>query len=139
MSSVIKKTIFLALMLFIALRVLAPVNRALMITEGTPVQPFTRLIHAIGMVETKLDTFAYNPEEHAVGYFQIRPIRLHDYNIRTDSHYTMKDLYNYKISEKIFLFYASGIGPYNFEEIAKRWNGSGEQTDLYWKNVKSRL
>jgi hypothetical protein len=126
-------------MFFFAFRVFAPDHRKLVITEGTPVQPFRKLIQAIGMVETRQDTFAYNPEEHAVGYFQIRPIRLDDYNTRTGNDYSMKDLYNYHISEKIFLFYASGIGPYKFEEIAKKWNGSGEQTALYWKNVKSKL
>lgn len=139
MSSGIKRTIFLSLMFLIAYRVFAPVNRTLVITEGTPVQPFSKLIQAIGMVETKQDTFAYNPYEHAVGYFQIRPIRLLDYNSRTGHHYSMKDLYNYKISKKIFLYYASEIGPYRFEEIAKRWNGSGKQTALYWENVKSQL
>jgi hypothetical protein len=32
------------------------------------------------MVETKGDTLAYNPYEEATGIFQIRPIRLKDYN-----------------------------------------------------------
>ncbi len=139
MSSGVKKIVFLTLMILFALRVLAPVNRALVIAEGTPVRPFNKLIHAIGKVETKQDTMAYNPEEQAVGYFQIRPVRLNDYNSRTGNHYSMKDLYNYKVSEKIFLFYASEIGPYNFEKIAKRWNGSGDRTALYWKNVKKIL
>lgn len=126
-------------MLLFTFRVFAPVNKAVVIYNTSPVDPFRKLIHAIGMVETKHDTLAYNPVEKAVGYFQIRPIRLEDYNTRTGSHYTMKDLYNYKISEKIFLYYASEIGPYNFEQIAKKWNGSGKKTLEYWKNVSNNL
>lgn len=139
MSSALKKIISVSLMLLFAFRVFAPVNKALVICNTSPVDPFRKLIHAIGMVETKHDTLAYNPMEEAVGYFQIRPIRLEDYNKRTGSHYTMKDLYNYEISEKIFLYYASEIGPYNFEQIAKSWNGSGKMTLEYWKNVRNNL
>jgi hypothetical protein len=51
----------------------------------------------------------------------------------------MNDLFNYKISEKIFLYYASEIGPYNFERIAKTWNGSGKSTILYWDQVRKFL
>jgi hypothetical protein len=103
------------------------------------VNPFGKLIFAIGMVETKLDTLAYNPAEEAVGYFQIRPIRLLDYNMRTGSSYTMRDMYDYHIAEKIFLYYASRIGPYNNEKIAKNWNGSGKMTRVYWDKVRKHL
>ena len=91
------------------------------------------------MVETQYDTMAYNPLEDAVGYFQIRPIRLEDYNSRTGSTYSMTDLFNYNISEKIFLYYANEIGPNNFERIAKTWNGSGKSTIQYWEQVKRFL
>lgn len=91
------------------------------------------------MVEGKCDTLAYNPIEEAVGYFQIRPIRLEDYNKRTESNYTMKDMFNYEISEKIFLYYAGKIGPYNFEQIARNWNGSGHRTINYWNRIKQYL
>ena len=94
---------------------------------------------AIGIVETKGDTLAYNPVEEAAGYFQIRPIRLLDYNNRTGSTYIMKDLYNYEISEKIFLYFADLIGPYDFEQIARRWYGSGQLTIDYWKRIKEKL
>jgi hypothetical protein len=121
------------------LKVFAPSRNALVIINTSPTDPFRNLIHAVGMVETKFDTLAYNPVEEAVGYFQIRPIRLKDYNKRTRSHYKKNDLYNYDISEKIFLYYASEIGPYNFERIAKEWNGSGKMTIQYWKKVKKYL
>jgi hypothetical protein len=62
-----------------------------------------------------------------------------DYNIRTGSRYTMNDLFNYSISEKIFLYYAAEIGPYDLERIARMWNGSGETTQLYWEQVRKFL
>jgi len=123
MSSVIKKIIFISILLLFALKE----------------EPFRKLISAIGMVETKFDTLAYNPEEEAVGYFQIRPIRVRDYNERTGSSYNSSDMYNYETSEKVFLYYASQIGPNNFEKIAKNWNGSGKKTIQYWKKVKKYL
>jgi hypothetical protein len=139
MNSIIKKIISITFLLALALKVFAPTSESMIVVRPLPVEPFINLIHAIGMVETQYDTLAYNPLEEAVGYFQIRPIRLMDYNIRTGSTYSMKDLFNYRISEKIFLYYAAEIGPYNFERIAKTWNGSGKNTILYWDQVKRFL
>jgi len=51
----------------------------------------------------------------------------------------MNDLFNYYISEKIFLYYAADIGPYDLERIAKSWNGSGKNTTFYWTEVKKYL
>jgi len=123
----------------IAFKAFAPVGVSLAIFETPPVEPFKSLIRAIGKVETGHDTLAYNALEEAVGYFQIRPIRVDDYNMRTGSNYTSRDMFDYKISEKVFLYYAAQIGPYDFEQIAKRWNGSGESTILYWIQVKQNL
>jgi hypothetical protein len=91
------------------------------------------------MVETKGDTLAYNPEEEAAGYFQIRPIRLIDYNNRTGSSVKRQDLFSYETSYRIFLYFADLIGPYNMEQIARRWNGSGHQTISYWDRIKRYL
>jgi hypothetical protein len=91
------------------------------------------------MIETKGDDMAYNPLEAAAGIFQIRPIRLIDYNKRTGSNYTRKDLFTYEISEKIFLYYADQVGPYNLEQIARKWNGSGHLTTNYWDRIKRYL
>ncbi|MGC1389640.1 MAG: hypothetical protein WA816_01250 [Bacteroidales bacterium] len=139
MKSIIKKIVSITLLLILALKVFAPTSESMILVRTTPVEPYKSLIRAIGMVETQYDTLAYNPLEEAVGYFQIRPIRLADYNNRTGSEYSMNDLFNYKISEKIFLFYAVVIGPYNLERIAKTWNGSGKSTILYWDEVKKFL
>lgn len=136
----LKKVVFLTfLLLSFILRVSAPSWKTITIFEFPPIEPYKQLVFAIGIVETKSDTLAYNPVEEAAGYFQIRPIRLLDYNKRTGSNYTMKDLFNYEISEKIFLYFADQIGPYDFEQIARRWNGSGHLTIDYWNRIKQYL
>jgi len=122
-----------------SLRVSAPDWKSLTIFELAPVEPYKQLVFAVGMVETKGDTLAYNPLEEAAGYFQIRPIRLMDYNSRTGSNYSQHDLFNFVTSEKIFLYFADQIGPYNLEQIARRWNGSGHQTINYWDRIKQYL
>ncbi len=130
--------VFLLLTVF-AFRVKAPLRKSFIITVSEPVNPYKKLIGAIGLVETKNDTLAYNPTEQAAGFFQIRPIRLKEYNRRTGSKYTMEDMFDYEISEKIFLYFADMIGPYDFEKIAKRWNGSGSMTINYWNRIKIYL
>lgn len=139
MTSISKKISSLTFFLLVAYKAYAPGSAAIVIIENVPVNPFKQLISAIGMVETKYDTMAYNPKEEAVGYFQIRPIRVEDYNKRTGSTYTKMDMYDYHVSEKIFLYYASQIGPYNFKRIAQNWNGSGPKTVTYWNRVKKFL
>ena len=134
------KIIFISLLLLsVVFRAASPDMESIIIFDKPPVEPYKTLIHAIGMVETMQDTLAYNFLEEAVGYFQIRPIRLEDYNKRTGNKYTMKDLFDYKVSEKIFIYYADQVGPYDFEQIARKWNGSGHQTSHYWKRIKEHL
>jgi len=122
-----------------SLRVSAPSVKMFNVFDIKPFEPYKQLTFAVGMVETKGDTLKFNPIEQAVGIFQIRPIRLTDYNKRTCSNYTREDLLNYKISEKIFLYYADKIGPYNLELIARKWNGSGHLTTSYWHRIKQYL
>lgn len=135
----LKRLVLVSVFLIFTLKALAPSRESIIIPESGPINPYKRLIYAIGMVETKLDTLAFNPVEQAVGYFQIRPVRLEDYNRRTGKNYKLKDMYNYSISEKIFLYYAHQLGPNNFEKISRRWNGSGPKTYLYWNRVKKYL
>jgi hypothetical protein len=139
MKSKFKKIVLFTFLITLALKVFAPTSESMVVVKPFPIEPYKDLIRAIGMVETQYDTLAYNPLEEAVGYFQIRPIRLIDYNSRTGSTYSRNDLFNYKISKKIFLYYATEIGPYNFERIARTWNGSGKNTILYWDQVKRFL
>ena len=134
-----KKMVVVVIFSVFSLNLFAPAANVMIIEPAISVNPFGKIIYAIGMVETKLDTFAYNPEERAVGYFQIRPIRIRDYNQRTGSNYRLKDMFDYDKAEKVFLYYASQIGPYNNEKIAKNWNGSGKKTRIYWNKVKKHL
>jgi hypothetical protein len=139
MSFKIKIIILLYVLFIIAPVAFAPVPEEVTIVYSPPLNPYKKLIYAIGMAETKCDTLAYNPIEKATGYFQIRPIRLRDYNSRTGNNYRLADMYDYEKAEKVFLYYAIQIGPYNFEKIARNWNGSGHLTAYYWNRVKYYL
>lgn len=134
-----KKVILFTFLLLFASRSFAPNQKAIAIFYEPPVEPFSKLIYAVGMVEGKCDTLAYNEFEEAAGYFQIRPIRLEDYNRRTGSSLTLNDMFDYQKAEKVFLYYAHLIGPYNLEKIARNWNGSGARTTEYWNQVKKFL
>lgn len=139
MEGIVKKVMVFVVFFSIASKLFAPTSPTIPIIISQPEKPFTKLINAIGMVETALDTLAYNKEEEAAGFFQIRPIRVTDYNKRTGSHLSPRDMFNYEIAEKVFLYYASQIGPFDFEKIAKNWNGSGPMTITYWNRVKRYL
>lgn len=135
----LRKSIIAAILLLFSLRAMAPRAELLTIPIAGPIEPYKELIYAIGMVETRWDSLSYNKIEQAVGVFQIRPIRLKDYNKRTGSNYKMKDLYNTRVSQKIFLYYADLLGPNDLERIARNWNGSGLRTYYYWAMVKKQL
>lgn len=128
-------TLISILMLFSAC-LTAPSYPVVVIIAAKVINYYTPLIHAIGMVEGKCDTLAYNPLEEATGYFQIRPIRLNDYNKRAGKDYTLDQMYNYEIAKEIFLYYTNGR---SYELVAKSWNGSGPMTLKYWKLVKAKL
>jgi hypothetical protein len=124
--------------LLLASRATAPEIKTLALIESNPVNIYDRLMRAVIQVESMGDTMAYNPLENAYGPFQIRPIRLIDYNQRTGKKYTMKDCFSINVSSEIFLYYARTIGS-DYETIARRWNGSGEKTIEYWSKVKNEL
>lgn len=106
-------------------------------TFSTPPNPFEPLIEAIVFVEVGDGSDLYNEMEDAVGYFQIRPIRLNDYNKRTGENYTLDQMYDYDTAKKVFLYYAEIYQ--DWETVAKRWNGSGPMTITYWNKVKAYL
>jgi len=140
MASTYRKIVLITLLfLAVVFRASSPGMKSFIIFDPPPVKPYKQLIYAIGFVETMNNTLAYNRIEQAAGIFQIRPIRLEDYNRRTGNTYTMRDLFDYEISERIFLYFADQIGPYDFEQIARRWNGSGHMTTYYWNRIKYYL
>jgi len=133
------KSLIIILLLMLTSKAGAPDDKAAYILVSEPIGAYDRLIKAVVMVESYGDTMAYNLIEEAVGAFQIRPIRLLDYNQRTGNNYTSEECYNYEISRKIFLYYADQIGNPHYETIARNWNGSGETTLDYWERVKYHL
>ena len=133
------KSIPIFLLLLLSLRAPAPDIKVAYVKVSEPIDVYDRLIKAVIMVESFGDTMAYNLNEEAIGAFQIRPIRLLDYNQRTGNNYEPKDCYSYKISKEIFLYYAKRIGFPKYELIARNWNGSGETTLDYWEKVKIHL
>lgn len=118
---------------------IAPDTNHISLELLSPINPFEPLMYAIGMVETMCNTMAYNEFEDAVGIFQIRQVKVDEYNRQTNGNYKLSDMYDYEVSRKVFLHFASKVGPYNFEKIAKAWNGSGPMTEFYWARIRSRL
>ena len=139
LNSGFRRAIFASLFLLMTYNASAPDSNHIVVVRPQPINPFSALIYATGMVETKGNIWAFNEHEKAAGIFQIRQVRIDDYNKRTGNKYTLTDMFDYEISEKIFLYFASLVGPYDFERIAKRWNGSGPMTEMYWKRIKAYL
>jgi hypothetical protein len=137
-SSLLKCLLIVFFSLY-SFRASAPDIKVAYILVSDRIDVYEKLIKAVVLVESFGDTMACNILEQATGAFQIRPIRLLDYNQRTGNKYEIKDCYNYDISRKIFLYYAMQIGFPKYETIARRWNGSGETTIEYWEKVKSYL
>lgn len=138
-----KKSLLILGILLVPLAVKAPTLNCLYIPAAYKIEAYSRLIHAVNMVEAYrspnvFDTLAYNPIEQATGAFQIRPIRLAAYNKATGKNYKLRDMFNYGISKEIFIYYAVQNG-LNYEKIAKSWNGSGPKTEVYWRNVQKYL
>jgi hypothetical protein len=135
-----RKSLSILFFLLLSLSAAAPdLPQATTILVSDPINPYDRLVNAIVEVESKGDPFAWNCDEEAIGAFQIRPVRLMDFNERTGKNYQELDLYNFEISKEIFLYYAKKIGYPDYESIAKKWNGSGKLTISYWQKVKSFL
>lgn len=135
----LRKLLFIVFFLLAGLRVVAPEDNALLISESPCIRPFSDLLYATAMVETMGNTLAYNEFENAVGIYQIRQVRIDEYNRRTGRDYTLADMFDPELSAKVYLYFASQAGPYNLERIARAWNGSGPMTELYWKRIKEYL
>jgi hypothetical protein len=133
------KMILTILIALFTLPAFCPVVNVVYLPREAPIEPFKRLIYAVGMVECKMDTTAYNARENAVGFFQIRDIRVRHYNELTGDSLTLQDMYDYYKAEKVFLFFADRIGPYDLERIARNWNGRWELTEGYWKLIQNTM
>lgn len=133
------KSILIIFLLLLPIRAAAPGLKVAFIFGSKSVNSYDRLINAVVQVESLGDTMAYNLVEEAIGAFQIRAIRLQDFNQRTGNNYKTEDCYNYAISKEIFLYYARRTGYPDYESIARNWNGSGRLTLDYWEKIKTYL
>jgi hypothetical protein len=136
---ILRKLLFTLSFLLAGLRVVAPEANYFIISESPGIRPFTDLLYATAMVETMGNTSAYNELENAVGIYQIRQVRIDEFNRRTGSNYNLTDMFDPELSAKVYLYFASLAGPYNLERIARAWNGSGPMTELYWRRIKEYL
>lgn len=103
---------------------------------STESRNYKLLAVAVCLVESEANPYVYNKREKATGAFQIRPIRVKDYNQRIGETHKLIDFFDYEESFNMFLFYAQGK---SFEKAARSWNGSGPRTLDYWKRVKAKL
>ena len=129
-------TLILIINLF-TLNLKAPNERAMVITCGEKIMPYETIISAIVKVESNGNTLAYNPKEGATGAFQIRQIRLTEYNKLSGENLKLSDCYDYETSKRIFLFYSCKFHPSDYKSIAIDWNKS--KTLKYWNKVKQKL
>lgn len=133
------KSLLFIFFILLSPKAASPVTDFVSIPVTAGIDVYDKLVKAVVQVESKGDTLAFNLKEGAVGAFQIRRVRLLDYNKETGKNYTMQDCYSYNISREIFLHYAAKIGYPDYEKIARKWNGSGKMTLDYWKKVKVLL
>ncbi len=134
-----RKNILVISFLLLSAKSFAPGLNIVYILVSQPIDAFEKLIRAVVQVESGGDTLAFNLTEQAIGAFQIRPIRIRDYNQRTGKNYKLEDCSNFEISKEIFLYYAVRTGLLDYELIARNWNGSGKTTLDYWAKVKKCL
>ena len=131
------KLLLQLLLIFISVELFAPNLNDFIVVKDEPISYYEILADAVVMVESRGNPLAYNPDEGAVGAFQIRQIRVDDYNKKTNNNYKVEDFYDLELSRECFLYYARiNKEP---ELIAKRWNGSGPKTIEYWRKVKKYL
>ena len=128
----------LILLLLIPVDLFAPKYGAVPILSREPVNPYEKIIKAVTIGESAEGKYLYNPAEEAIGWFQVRKIRLDDYNIRTGESITHEECYDYEVGRKIFLYYVSQIDYRDIKAIAINWNGVSER-NLYYKKLKATL
>ena len=139
-----KQLLLICLLLMLFRVLMAPEAPRLLIERAERLDPYKRIVTAIGWVESRHDTLAYNAFEEATGYFQIRPVRLRDYNRQSGDSLKMKDMFNYPLAVKVFMFYARQIGWRDPERISREWNAGPNgmkfrQTKEYWNKIKAIL
>lgn len=107
------------------------------------------LIEAIAWVETRNNPDEFNPKENAIGYLQIRPIRVDEINRLlalegSTKRYTHEQAWDKECSIEMFKEDVRLNNLKSPEKIARNWNGGPRgykksSTLKYWNLVKSKL
>jgi hypothetical protein len=126
----------LTIFLFAFIRLLAPGSGSMVIFHQEGINYYEPLIKAVTRVESMDGRYVYNKKEGAVGWFQIRQIRVDHYNKIMGTNYVLDDFYDYDLSRTMFLKYARGK---SYERAARDWNGSGPMTKIYWTKIQKHL
>lgn len=122
----------------------SPPANTITIESKPPISPFKTLSYAVSMVESSGDTMAYNAKEQATGLFQVRPIRIRDFNIKTGKSYTINDMYDPDKAKEVFLYYCCQNLYMGQEYNIRAWNGGTnamkkQSTKEYYKKVLKYL
>jgi hypothetical protein len=119
-------------------------DKKLVIQYEPPCNPFKTLSLAVGIVESKNNPMAYNARERAYGIYQIRDGMLTDFNKATGRSYTLTDMYDISLSNKVFMWHCMKYHPTEIETIVRTWNGGPkgnvkESTKKYFEEVKKQF
>ena len=131
------KKMFTLILLFLPIILYAPSMKYLNIPLRSEIKPFERLSWAVTIVESSGNNNALNEKEMAFGAFQIRQCLLSDFNRLSGKDYKLPEMYEYEKAKEVFIFFACMY--MDLEIISKKWNGSGEQTEVYWQKIKVLL
>lgn len=99
------------------------------------------ILFSIIQVESNFNPNAIGDNGKAVGILQIHPIMVEDVNRIAKTNYNLEDRYCPQKSSQMFFIYTNHYTPdWNFEKVAKRWNGGPrgdrkEATEKYWQRI----
>jgi len=127
----------ITLLLAIFSALFAPGNNVISIVSAERISIAEILWGAVKTVESANDNDTINYTEGAYGCGQIRQIKLTDFNNHTGLKLRLKDCLEEDVSRNIFAWHCSLYS--DIELAAKRWNGSGPKTEIYWDKIKKHL
>lgn len=110
-----------------------------MFSYPVKVDPYERIWNAVCMEESRMNPWAHNIMENAVGISQIREVRIEEYNRLSGKNYQLHEMFDAVKSREVFMYYAHRIGWRDEDLIIRKWNGSGPMTLKYLKRVKKYL
>jgi hypothetical protein len=118
---------------------LCPPIQTITIAIGYPIEPYNELFNAVCMIESSMRPRVINKKEQAYGLVQVRKGKLADFNRLAKKNYSLQDCLDPKIAKEIFMFFAVKYHYTQSETIARKWNGKGYKTTIYWNKVKKQM